>query len=89
MNMQFRELVKIINDVNVEVNWFGIEQDAAKTLQRFEQLVQARYSPGDFNSSGFLDSPVPQELMDAFKPVYDWYVVSLRKVGLETTILLG
>jgi len=72
--MKFRELVEINHEVHVCVSYFGAEKEALEAIEHFQQVMRQTVSPLELKNPDFFDREVPEEIAEAFKPLYNMYI---------------
>ena len=78
--MKFREIFEIDSKINQEISWWGISGNGIEILDEFYSFIKERYSI-IADKESFLESDVPEDVRDAFEPVYELYVKSQEFKG--------
>jgi hypothetical protein len=81
--MKFKELAEVVNDIQVQLAWFGATKGFIKRYTTLIEHLKGCYTFLDAIYPGFSETDVPKETLKLFKPVYDVY----RRRVYENTYL--
>ena len=76
--MKFKELAEIKKGIDLYIDLFGAVENGVKVLDSFHNFMQEKYTPQGLDLiSG--EEVVPQEVLEAFRPLYSMYKKALEK----------
>ena len=83
MKINFRELGEKKRTIDLVLTLYGHEADVGRDLSNFYRVVKEKYTREEMRDPSFEEREVPQEVMAAFRPLYEILREERRRRGEE------
>ena len=81
--MKLKKLMEIQSDMAGAMYFFGADVDFLLKLDEFKSVLGGAYSMEALKNPGSVRGDVPDDVMNAFRPLYDMYRDYLRNTFNE------